>query len=106
MKTKSLLLLLITILGFPSLVHSQKELLSERLKILKQYDREHLHRIALPMGGIGTGTVALGGTGELRDWEIMNVPAKNYSTVTTGNNAPFFSIYTKKKNGTSLTKAL
>lgn len=58
------------------------------------------------MGGIGTGTVALGGAGELRDWEIMNVPAKNYSTVTTGNDAPFFSIYTKKKNGSSMTKAL
>ena len=106
MKNKSLLILMITILGFTSLVFSQKELLSERLKILKKYDREHLHRIALPIGGIGTGTVALGGTGELRDWEVMNVPAKNYSTVTTGNDAPFFSIYTKKKNGISLTKAL
>ena len=42
----------------------------------------------------------------MRDWEIMNVPAKNYSTVTTGNDAPFFSIYTKKKNGSSMTKAL
>ena len=62
MKTKSLLLLLITILGFPNLANAQKGLLSEQVKILKQYDREHLHRIALTMGGIGTGTVALGGT--------------------------------------------
>ena len=28
------------------------------------------------MGGIGTGTVSLGGRGELRDWEIFNRPAK------------------------------
>ncbi len=106
MKTDSLLFVLITILGFPSFINSQQGLLSEQIKVLKQYDREHLHRIALPIGGIGTGTVALGGAGELRDWEIMNIPAKNYSTVTTGNDAPFFSIYTKKKNGSSRTKAL
>ena len=55
----------------------------------KKYDQEHLYQIALPLGGIGTGTVSLGGRGELRDWEIANVPAKKYSTVTTGNNAPF-----------------
>ena len=29
----------------------------------------------------------------MRDWEIMNVPAKKYSTVTPGNNAPFFAVY-------------
>lgn len=52
--------------------------------VLKKYDKEHLYQIALPLGGIGTGTVSLGGRGELRDWEIMNVPAKKYSTVTTG----------------------
>ncbi len=51
--------------------------------VLKTYDADHLYRIALPVGGIGTGTVSLGGRGELRDWEIMNVPAKNYSTVLT-----------------------
>lgn len=53
----------------------------------------------MPLGGIGTGTVSLGGRGELRDWEIMNIPGKKYSTVTTGNNAPFFAIYTKPQNG-------
>ena len=36
----------------------------------------------------------------------MNVPAKGYSTVTTGNDAPFFSIYTKKNNAPSQSKAL
>ena len=73
---------------------------------IKHYDSEHLYRIALPLGGIGTGTVSLGGRGELRDWEIMNVPAKNYSTVTTGNNAPFFAIYTKSKDGATNTTLL
>ena len=58
--------------------------------ILKHYDQDHLLNIALPLGGIGTGTVSLGGRGELRDWEIMNKPAIGYTTVTKGNNAPFF----------------
>lgn len=74
--------------------------------VLKHYDNEHLYRVALPLGGIGTGTVSLGGRGELRDWEIMNRPGKGYSTVTPGVNAPFFAIYVKPDRGEPLTKAL
>jgi len=74
--------------------------------VLKHYDSEHLGRIALPLGGIGTGTVSLGGRGDLRDWEIMNRPAKKFSTVTTGNDAPFFAIYVGMPDGTDHTKAL
>ena len=74
--------------------------------VLKHYDKEHLFQIALPLGGIGTGTVSLGGRGELRDWEIMNVPGKKYSTVTTGNNAPFFSIYVKSQDNIPVTTLL
>lgn len=32
--------------------------------------------VALPIGGIGTGTVSIGSRGELRDWEIFNRSAK------------------------------
>lgn len=99
-------LILLFLLSSPLNVIAQIEMLSEKIPILKHYDQEHLHRIALPIGGIGTGTVSLGGTGELRDWEIMNVPAKGYSTVTTGNDAPFFAIFTKKKNEPPMSKAL
>lgn len=74
--------------------------------VLKHYDQNHLYRISLPLGGIGTGTVGLGGRGELRDWQIMNRPSKGYSTVTVGNNAPFFAIYTKPENGKAITRAL
>jgi len=87
-------------------IFAQTELLSEKITTLKEYDKDHLLRIALPMGGIGTGTVSLGGSGELRDWEVMNVPAKGYSTVTKGNDAPFFAIYTKKRNESADSKAL
>ena len=74
--------------------------------VLKHYDQAHLNQIALPLGGIGTGTVSLGGRGELRDWEIMNVPAKKFSTVTTGNNAPFFALYAKEAGKTPVTTLL
>lgn len=74
--------------------------------VLKRYDGQHLYQIALPLGGIGTGTVSLGGRGELRDWEIMNVPAKKYSTVTTGNNAPFFAVYVESPDGENTTTLL
>jgi len=78
----------------------------DRVEMLKHYDADHLLNIALPLGGIGTGTVSLGGRGELRDWEIMNVPGKGYSTVVKGNDAPFFAIYTSDEQGDTRTKAL
>lgn len=101
-----ILIILIVVLAFPITLISQQEILSKRISVLKSYDQDHLHRIAMPIGGIGTGTVSLSGSGELKDWEIMNVPAKGYSTVTTGNDAPFFAIYTRKNSETSNTKAL
>ncbi len=52
--------------------------------VAKHYDSAHLTRIALPLGGIGTGTVSLGGRGDLRDWEIMNRPAKKHVPQGTG----------------------
>ena len=78
----------------------------DQVEMLKSYDSQHLLNIALPLGGIGTGTVSLGGRGELRDWEIMNVPGKGYSTVVKGNDAPFFAIFTRDEKGASQTKAL
>lgn len=61
--------------------------------VLKHYDENHVSKIALPIGGIGTGTVSVSGRGSLVDWEIMNRPGKNFSTVTPGNDAPFFAIH-------------
>ncbi|MFH1743013.1 MAG: GH116 family glycosyl-hydrolase [bacterium] len=40
------------------------------------FEEPYLSEIAFPLGGIGTGTVSLGGRGNLRDWEICNRPAK------------------------------
>jgi non-lysosomal glucosylceramidase len=38
-----------------------------------------LKMIAFPLGGVAAGSVALGGRGQLRDWEISNRPNKGYS---------------------------
>ncbi|WP_018475058.1 GH116 family glycosyl-hydrolase [Echinicola pacifica] len=65
--------------------------------MLKTYDQEHLSHIAMPIGGIGTGTISLSGYGALQDWEIMSRPAKGYNPQMGGveviNRAPFFAIY-------------
>ena len=74
--------------------------------VLTSYDSAHLQRVALPLGGIGTGTVSLGGRGELRDWEIMNVPGKGFSTIRDGNDAPFFAIYTRTASEGEKTRLL
>jgi len=42
----------------------------------RRFSGEALREIAFPLGGIGTGTISLGGLGQLRDWEILNRPAK------------------------------
>jgi uncharacterized protein (DUF608 family) len=90
---------------FPAMVFAG-EWKPQEWPVLKTYDENHLYQIALPLGGIGTGTVSLGGRGELRDWEIMNIPGKKYSTVTTGNNAPFFAIYAQPQDGPATTTLL
>jgi len=72
-----------------------------RWPVLTKYDQNHLTRIALPLGGIGTGTVALGGRGDLRDWEIVNRPAKGFSP-----NQTFFALYAKPARGSAVTRAL
>ena len=80
--------------------------------ILKTYDRDHLLRIALPLGGIGTGTVSLGGRGDLRDWEICNRPAKGYIPVSSQKAAqswgmaPFFALAFQPEGGSRAVYAL
>lgn len=62
--------------------------------VLRSYRDRRLNRIAMPLGGIGTGTVSLGGRGQLRDWEIVNRPAKGFAP-----NPAFFALRVAAPSG-------
>jgi len=61
--------------GKLKLPYAQTDL--RRVGKMRSFTGAQLDQIAFPLGGIGTGTVSLGGRGNLRDWEIHNRPGKN-----------------------------
>jgi len=50
--------------------------LRERIRYPRTFSGRNLEMIAFPLGGIGTGSISLGGRGQFRDWEIYNRPDK------------------------------
>ncbi len=42
-----------------------------------RYEKEYTAEISFPLGGIGSGSIGISGTGRLIDWEILNRPNKN-----------------------------
>jgi non-lysosomal glucosylceramidase len=69
--------------------------------ILNHYEGDTLRQVAFPLGGIGTGTICLGGRAELRDFEIFNTPSK-------GSNPPFtfFALWCRHAGGPPVTRVL
>jgi uncharacterized protein (DUF608 family) len=65
------------------------------------FSGEALREIAFPLGGIGTGTVSLGGRGQLRDWELFNRPAKGKELPYT-----FFAIHATPRGGPAVSRVL
>ncbi|MBL8294254.1 MAG: hypothetical protein JNN08_20585, partial [Bryobacterales bacterium] len=65
------------------------------------YRGRQLGMIAFPLGGVGAGSVSLGGRGQLRDWEIFNRPDK-------GNNLSyaFPSIWVQAGDGKPVARGL
>ena len=49
---------------------------SSKISFPRVFTGSKLRMIAFPLGGIGTGTISLGGRGQLLDWEIFNRPDK------------------------------
>lgn len=83
-----------------SIVNGQEN--KQEWPVLKTYTGEYLSEVAMPLGGIGTGTVSIGGRGNLRDWEIGNRGALGWTpgvklVEPTIANAPFFALYYKEK---------
>jgi hypothetical protein len=72
----------------------------DKVDYLQKYEGSSLDHVAMPIGGIGTGTVSVDSRGKLVDREIMNqgfigfVPFFNEHWAAT-RVAPFFAIRTK-----------
>ena len=61
----------------PSEMPSRKA--SARIQFPRVFQGAQLKMLAFPLGGVAAGSVALGGRGQLRDWEIFNRPNKGFS---------------------------
>jgi non-lysosomal glucosylceramidase len=98
------MLLLVTLLVTPgagqttSAAYSRDELFTPGP--VRTFEGRTLNEVAFPLGGIGTGTISLGGRGNLRDWEIFNRPGKGVHMPFT-----FFSLYFEQ-NGKKLVRVL
>jgi non-lysosomal glucosylceramidase len=74
--------------------------------VLRTYEGEELARIALPVGGVGTGTVSFCGWGAWRHWEVANRPAKGFTPVGQGRAAPFFALRAARAGEPAATRLL
>ena len=64
--------------------------------VARRFDGDHILRVALPMGGIGCGSVSLSGRGDLVDWEVMNRANKTMGEYGLGSDVrTFFAIRVK-----------
>ncbi len=78
---------------------------------IREFQGKNTLEISMPLGGIGTGTVGIGGRGELKDWEIMNRGALGFKPayrfivpgVALG---PFFAIRYQQENEKPFVRAL
>ncbi len=68
---------------------------------MRTFNGDSLREVAFPLGGIGTGTVSLGGRGQLQDWEIFNRPGKGKSLPYT-----FFAIYAEEQDRPGVARVL
>ena len=69
--------------------------------VLSRYEGERLREVAFPLGGIGTGTISLGGRAQLRDFEVFNQPAKGFTPP-----CSFFAIWLQRPGDPPLARVL
>lgn len=93
-------LIVLSLIVCAAIVHAQT------WPVLKTYEGQYTNKVALPVGGIGTGTISVGGNGQWKDVEIMNKPGKGFYGSDNPKQAPCFLIYTEDNTGKKLSKAL
>lgn len=57
---------------------TNEQLTPARLEYPRKFSGRQLAMISFPLGGVGAGSLGLGGRGQLIDWEIFNRPNKGY----------------------------
>lgn len=67
----------------------------------RRYRGTHRRHVAFPLGGIGTGSISIDGSGRLRDVEIFNRPSKGL-----GFDESFFTLWTRTASGRTETRVL
>src|ERR1700755_3004483 len=73
--------------------------------VLKHYEGENIDKIAMPVGGIGTGDISIAGNGQWQDVEMMNKPGMGFYGAASPKEAPCFMIFTQQ-NGEKKSKTL
>jgi uncharacterized protein (DUF608 family) len=74
--------------------------------VLKHYEGKYIEKIAMPVGGIGTGNISIGGNGQWKDVEVMNKPGMGFFGSVSPKNAPCFMVFTQTESGEKHTKLL
>ncbi len=74
---------------------------AEQISYPRVFSGQQLKMLAFPLGGVAAGSVALGGRGQLRDWEIFNRPNKGFSP-----SYAFPSIWIKAGDAKPITRVL
>ena len=67
----------------------------------RKFSGRALDQVAFPLGGVGAGSISLGGRGELKDWEVFNRPGKGNRPAYT-----FFLLWARPEGGRARTKVL
>ncbi|MFI6346086.1 GH116 family glycosyl-hydrolase [Streptomyces sp. NPDC050560] len=68
--------------------------------VVRRYTGGARARVAMPVGGVGTGCVSLGGRGQLLDWELFNRQAKGFAPDS------FFCLRVADEDGRAVTRVL
>ena len=77
----------------------KKQILNKGKQIV--YNGQKHKSVAFPIGGIGTGSIALGASGELKEWQIFNRVNKKASFPYS-----FFAIWAKEEGKEPVAKRL
>ena len=67
----------------------------------KEYTAERLGHVALPLGGIGTGSIAINGQGRLVQWQVFN----NFNKAAQVNDT-FFAVWARPAGGEPVARVL